>query len=104
MRVHHLSCGTLCPRPARLINGSGGWLAPGRMVCHCLLAETKAGLLLVDTGFGTADMADPHLRLTRQFVALTAPRLDRADTALAQLAVRGLDARAVRHIAATHLD
>src|SRR5689334_23169931 len=104
MRVHHLSCGTLCPVSARLINGSGSWLARGRMVCHCLAVETSSGVILVDTGLGTHDMADPYRRLSRPFVYITGPRLERDDTALAQLERRGFAAGDVRHIVATHLD
>ena len=33
MRVHHINAATLCPLSARLVNGEGGWLARGRMVC-----------------------------------------------------------------------
>ena len=46
MRVHHLNCGTMNPHVI------------GRIVCHVLLCETDAGLVLVDTGFGLADVAD----------------------------------------------
>jgi glyoxylase-like metal-dependent hydrolase (beta-lactamase superfamily II) len=104
MRVHHLNCGTLCPVSARLINGAGSWLARGRMVCHCLLLETKSGLALVDTGLGTGDIADPRHRLNVPFVTVTGPRLVREETALAQLERLGLPAREVRHIVPTHLD
>jgi glyoxylase-like metal-dependent hydrolase (beta-lactamase superfamily II) len=104
MRVHHLNCGTMCPVSARLINGSGGWLARGRMICHCLLLETADGLALVDTGLGTGDIADPRGRLNRQFIELTGPRLVREETALAELEQLGFLARDVRHIVPTHLD
>jgi hypothetical protein len=60
MRIHHLNCGTLCPHGARLINGEDGWLAPGRIVCHCLLIEVGDGLVLLDTGFGTEDTRNPR--------------------------------------------
>lgn len=104
MRVHHLNCGTLCPRSARLINGTGGLLERGRMVCHCLLVELSDGLALIDTGFGTADLADPAGRLGAPFVALTAPVCRHEETALAQVARLGFHARDVRHILPTHLD
>ena len=59
LKVHHLNCGTMCPVCARLINGQGGWLEPAQMVCHVLLIETpRDGLVLVDTGIGTRDIAD----------------------------------------------
>ena len=103
MGEHHLNCGTMCPRGARLIAGEGGLLAPGRLVCHCLLIETSQGLVLVDTGFGTGDVADPG-RLGRPFRALARPRCEAAETALRQIEGLGLDPADVRHIVVTHLD
>lgn len=105
LRVHHINCGTMCPTCARLINGRGkGWLEAGRMICHVLLIETpKDGLVLVDTGIGSLDVEDP-LRLGRPFVALTRPRLDWNETALAQVKALGHDVADVRHIVLTHLD
>lgn len=73
LRVHHINCGTLCPHGGKLIGTPGGWLDPGRMVCHCLLIETADGLVLVDTGVGTADVANPAAQMGRAFVALTRP-------------------------------
>jgi glyoxylase-like metal-dependent hydrolase (beta-lactamase superfamily II) len=59
MRVHHLNCGSMCPLGQRLINGEGRWLGKAQMCCHCLLIEGRNGLILVDTGLGTADVANP---------------------------------------------
>ena len=59
LRVHHLNCGTMCPRGRRAINGHGGLLALGGLVCHVLLIEAPQGLILVDTGFGTRDVRKP---------------------------------------------
>ena len=58
--IHHLNCGTMCPRGARLLAGEGGWLASATTVCHCLLVEGAEGLVLVDTGFGIADTRNPR--------------------------------------------
>jgi glyoxylase-like metal-dependent hydrolase (beta-lactamase superfamily II) len=104
MRIHHVDCGTLCPFSARLINGRGSMLEPARMVCHCLVVETDDGLLLVDTGLGSADIADPRGRLGAQFVAVTRPKLLREQTALAHVERLGFRRQDVRHIVATHLD
>ncbi|MFZ5722597.1 MAG: MBL fold metallo-hydrolase [Pseudomonadota bacterium] len=104
MRVHHLNCGTMCPHGGKLIGTPGGWLDPGRMICHCLLVETNDGLVLVDTGIGTADVADPQRQLGRAFVAITRPQLDHEETALAQIRALGYTADDVRHIVVTHLD
>lgn len=103
MRVHHLNCGTMCPLAGSLL-GSGRWLGRGHLVCHCLLLETaRDGLILVDTGWGTAEARDKKL-LPAMFRALTAPILDEQETALAQLPKLGYATKDVRHIVVTHLD
>ena len=45
MKVHHLNLCTMCPY---------GAFGTGEMVCHALVAETKDGLVLVDTCMGLA--------------------------------------------------
>lgn len=104
LRVHHLNCGSLCPVCQRLVNGEGGLLARGELVCHCLLVETPDALVLVDTGLGTADMLDPVARLGGGFARAMSPVLDVADTALAQVRALGYDPADVRHVIPTHLD
>src|SRR6476661_7516425 len=69
----------------------GGRVSLERMVAHCLLVERAEGLLLVDTGFGTGDIADPG-------------RLGPAETARAQVLARGHRLEDVTDIAVTHLD
>jgi glyoxylase-like metal-dependent hydrolase (beta-lactamase superfamily II) len=101
--IHHLNCGTMCPRGARLLTGSGGLLETTRLACHCLLIEGADGLVLVDTGFGADDVRKPR-QLGAAFNAIVRPRPDVADTALSQLRERGLDPGDVRHVVATHLD
>jgi glyoxylase-like metal-dependent hydrolase (beta-lactamase superfamily II) len=86
-----------------MINGTGGLMSPGRLVCHVLLIEAGDGLVLVDTGFGLEDVDDPR-RLTRQFTLMTRPRLQRSETAIEQVRALGLDPADVRHIIVTHLD
>lgn len=104
MRVHHLNLGTYHPPSKRLINGHGSLFRAGHMVCHCLLVETGEGLVLVDTGFGTRDIADPVGRLGRAFLLRSRPALRTAETALRQIQDLGHDPRDVRHIVLTHLD
>jgi glyoxylase-like metal-dependent hydrolase (beta-lactamase superfamily II) len=104
MRIHHLNCGTMCPWPGRLFSDHGSLVGRGRMVCHCLAIETAHGVVLVDTGLGTADVAEPLRRLGRGFVTMTAPQLRVEETALAQLARLDIDAGEVRHVVPTHLD
>jgi glyoxylase-like metal-dependent hydrolase (beta-lactamase superfamily II) len=86
----------MCPRAPRL-------LAPARLVAHCLLIETGQGLVLVDTGFGTGDVADPG-RLGGPFRVVARPKCLDAETAIRQIERRGLDPGEVRHILLTHLD
>jgi glyoxylase-like metal-dependent hydrolase (beta-lactamase superfamily II) len=99
--VHHLACGQLHPSPGRLVYERGGH---HHLVCHCLLVEVGDALVLVDTGLGRADVADPRGRLGRSFLTMIRPTLDDRHTAITQLEQRGFDPRAVRHIVVTHLD
>jgi glyoxylase-like metal-dependent hydrolase (beta-lactamase superfamily II) len=105
MRVHHLNCISTCP--------VGGWLMDGRtksivrrgeLVCHCLLVETDAGLVLVDTGFGLRDVAEPAKRLSLVLWSFLAPELREEMTAIRQIEGLGFGASDVRHIVLTHLD
>jgi hypothetical protein len=58
MRVHHLNCISTCPLGGRLMDGrTGSLVRRGELACHCLLAETDAGLVLVDAGLGLRDVA-----------------------------------------------
>lgn len=90
MKVHHLNCGTMHP--------------PGtELVCHVLLIETATGLALVDSGFGSADVADPKRRVgPARFY--TRPTFDPAETAIAQVRSLGFDPADVRDIVVTHFD
>jgi glyoxylase-like metal-dependent hydrolase (beta-lactamase superfamily II) len=101
--IHHLNCGTMCPRGARMLTGEGGLLAEARLICHCLLIEGADGLVLVDTGFGLDDVRNPR-QLGRPFTAIVRPRLDVAGTAISQIRELGFDPGDVRHIVTTHLD
>jgi glyoxylase-like metal-dependent hydrolase (beta-lactamase superfamily II) len=102
MRIHHLNCGTLCPHGRRLINGEGGLLEAGRVVCHCLLIEGDDGLVLLDTGFGTEDTRNP--RQLGPVFAIMRPRAEIGETALKQIEGLGFAAGDVRQIVTTHLD
>jgi glyoxylase-like metal-dependent hydrolase (beta-lactamase superfamily II) len=100
VRVHHLNCGTMCPLGSKQM---GGRLGPAELVAHCLLIEAGAELILVDTGYGTGDIANPK-RLGRPFLAMMRPRFRDEDTAIAQVRALGFDPADVRHVIATHLD
>jgi len=103
MHIHHVNCGTMCPAGKRIIAGEGGLFERAQMVCHVLIVETGDGLVLIDTGLGSADVADPG-RLGRGFLRRSAPRLDPAETALAHVRRLGFQPGDVRHIVPTHLD
>lgn len=76
----------------------------GRLASHCLLLETRNGLVLVDTGYGLRDVANPRSRLSKFFLALVKPELREEMTAVRQIAALGFDPRDVRHIVLSHLD
>src|SRR4029077_13282903 len=101
--IHHLNCGTMCPRGERLITGEGGLLDSAHLVCHCLLVEGAEGLVLIDTGLGLGDARNPA-QLGRLFTTLFRPRALAAETAVSQIRELGFQPGDVRHIVATHLD
>ncbi|MGE3288390.1 MAG: MBL fold metallo-hydrolase [Pseudonocardia sp.] len=96
LRVHHLNCAHIT---TMRLGGSP-------LACHVLLVETPAsGLVLVDTGLGTADYADISSRLGRGFAHFYArPTVDASLAAVTQVRALGFDPRDVRHIVQTHLD
>ena len=98
MRIHHMNCATMCPPFAAAI------IPNGRMIAHVLAIETTSGIVLVDSGLGTADCESPRARLGLPFLLAVGPALTQAETALAQLRRLGFSARDVRHIVLTHLD
>jgi glyoxylase-like metal-dependent hydrolase (beta-lactamase superfamily II) len=77
----------------------------GHLVCHCLLVETNAGLVLVDTGYGLRDVREPFQgRISKPFAAMLNIRLREQETAIRQIEALGYSQRDVRHILLTHLD
>ncbi len=103
MKIHHLNCGTCCPLGGRLFDGTSHGVVRGHIVCHCLLIESDAGLILVDTGFGRGDIARPE-RLSAFFKTANQPQLRSEETAYEQVRGLGFDPADVRHILVTHLD
>jgi glyoxylase-like metal-dependent hydrolase (beta-lactamase superfamily II) len=105
MRVHHLNCISSCPLGGRLMDGRTQSLHQrGELCCHCLLVETERGLVLVDTGFGLRDVANPASRLSSFFLALLSPDFREEMTAVRQIEQLGFHAKDVQHIVLTHLD
>ena len=95
--VRHLSCATMCPSAGRV------GLVPREFVAHCLLVETGDRLMLVDTGFGVADVERGVRRLGPAPVLLGMQR-NLSDTAVHQLRGLGHAASDVTDIVVTHLD
>lgn len=103
MRIHHLNCISTCPLGGALMDGRSHSLR-GRLSCHCILVEAGSQLVLVDTGFGLRDIAEPRGRLSRFFLALLAPEFREEMTAIRQVQRLGFKPSDVRHIVLTHLD
>ncbi len=103
VRVYHLNCGSECPYGGHLFDGQTAGLGPSRLTCHCLLIETDAGLVLVDTGFGTRDVRE-RTRVSGFFRTVNNIRFDENDTAVARVRALGFRPEDVRHIVLTHLD
>jgi glyoxylase-like metal-dependent hydrolase (beta-lactamase superfamily II) len=105
MRVHHLNCISTCPLGGKLMDGrTQSIVARGELALHCLLIETPSTLVLVDTGLGLRDVANPRSRLSGFFLALVKPDFREEMTAVRQVARLGHDPRDVRHIVLSHLD
>lgn len=87
MRIHQLNCGTMA----------------GRTPTRILLVESPGGLILVDSGIGLADIADPARRLGPLRHVLR-PALNPAESAVRRIEALGLDPAEVRHVVLTHFD
>jgi glyoxylase-like metal-dependent hydrolase (beta-lactamase superfamily II) len=105
MRIHHLSCGTMCPIPAALFYRKEAPAEARQLACHCLLIETdRHGLVLVDTGLGMPDLVGDAPRIPFFFRLLNRPRLGEEQRAVNQVKARGFAPQDVQHILLTHLD
>lgn len=101
MKVHHLNCGSM----REIDPGAAASLEPARALNHCLLVETdSAGLVLVETGFGTQDVTRRQETLGRTFLDRTQAVLDPRETAAHHIERLGYSVADVRHIVLTHLD
>ncbi len=105
MRVHHLNCISTCPLGGKLMDGrTESIVRRGHLCCHCLLIESETGLVLVDTGLGLQDVANPRGRLSHFFLTLLRPEFRAEMTAARQVERLGFRVSDVRHIILTHLD
>jgi glyoxylase-like metal-dependent hydrolase (beta-lactamase superfamily II) len=105
IRVHHLNCISTCPLGGMLMDHRTHERAGrGHLTCHCLLVELASELVLIDTGLGLRDVADPGSRLSPFFLRLLRPEFREEMTAIRQVERLGFEPRDVRHIVLTHLD
>lgn len=104
MKIHHLQTGTFCPFGGPLMHDRGIGGGEAHLLCHSLLVETNDGLVLIDTGFGTEDLENPHERLGTAFLMLANVKLKPELTAVRQIEALGFNRNDVRHIIPTHLD
>jgi glyoxylase-like metal-dependent hydrolase (beta-lactamase superfamily II) len=105
VRVHHLNCISTCPLGGKLMDDrTESIIRRGHLACHCLLVEADSSLVLIDTGLGLRDVADPGSRLSWFFLSLVSPAFREEMTAVRQVRRLGYDPRDVRHIVLTHLD
>lgn len=104
MKIHHLNTITFCPIGGSLFSEQGIFTLDQKLVAHCLLIESNDGLVLVDTGFGTADVNQNGAHFNWAFIALARPAFSLEDTALYQVKKLGFKPSDVRHIILTHLD
>lgn len=102
MHIHHINCACMKPFGGALYDGFSQGLT-AKLSCHCLAVETNDGIVMVDTGVGMQDIAQPQ-RISGFFRALNRIQLHPRNTALYQLEQLGLSARDVRHVVMTHLD
>lgn len=102
--IHHLNCGTMRPPGNRWLLGEGPKGGTAQMVCHVMALETERGVVVIDSGFGRDDIADPRGRLGAMFLAATRPSLRAEETAIAQLDALGFAPEDVTDIVLTHMD
>ncbi len=72
--------------------------------CHCLVVHTEMGVVLVDTGIGMHDVADPQRRIGAAAIEAAGFKFLPDLTAIRQLQSRGISASAVTDIVLTHCD
>ena len=97
MIAKHFNAVTMCPY-GRFALGD----AP-EMVCHCLVVETRHGLVVVDTGlFAETDFTS--MRADGYFLTLMRVARDREATVARRIEMLGYRTKDVRHVVCTHLD
>lgn len=104
MKIHHLGAGEMQPFGGALFDGRTPGVGPSHFVCHCLLLETAAGLILIDAGVvgrnaeRSAELIGPVFRTAFNM------RLRSEESAAAQVERLGFQPGDVKHIVMTHMD
>ncbi len=104
MKVHHINAGAMQPYGGALFDGQTPGLGPATLACHCLVLETGAGLVLVDTGTVSRDAVASAARLSPFFRTIDRIRLLPGEAAANQIRALKLDPGDVKHVVMTHLD
>lgn len=104
MQVHHINCGAMQPYGGGLFDGQSPILGPAEMTCHCLVLETDAGLVLVDTGTVSDDPQKDAAAISDVIQVLDRPRLNRSEAAVSHIRRMGHKAEDVVDIVMTHMD
>lgn len=72
--------------------------------CRCLLLDTRSGFVLIDSGFGYAELQSPGKMFGKAYAQALNVSADADLSAIAYLKSIGVDRSDVRHIICTHLD
>lgn len=104
LKIHHLDCGSMCPFGGALLDGQSQGIR-AHFVCHCLLIESAAGLILVDTGIGI-DQSQKNAAEGRYDILKKILNVKQIPehTIINQIQKLGFNSKDVRHIILTHLD
>ncbi|QDT38456.1 MBL fold metallo-hydrolase [Stratiformator vulcanicus] len=92
LEIRHLNC---------------GWLQSGsnpRASCHCLLLQQGERLVLIDSGIGLKDIADPEGRIGREMLDIAGFQFHEELTAYRQIEAMDLNPAGVTHVVLTHGD
>ncbi len=92
MEIKHLNCGWLHAPPLR------------PACCHCLMITDGRNVVLIDTGIGEKDIADPISRIGQELIDIGGVKLIPELTAANQLVEMGFHRDAVTDIILTHCD
>jgi len=96
--VKHFSALSMCPVAGFALGDAK------ELVCHCLVVETKRGLVVVDTGLFAETDFSSKMRAHGYFLTLMRVARDRELTAARAIERLGYRAADVTHVVCTHLD